>query len=31
MIVGKPDIDPIEQSVNELIEASFKRKYLGKS
>ena len=28
MIVGKPDIDPIEQSVNELIEASFKRKYL---
>ncbi len=28
MTVGKPDIDPIEQSVNELIEASAKRKYL---
>ena len=28
MIVGKPDIDPIEQSVSELIEASAKRKYL---
>ncbi len=28
MVVGKPDIDPIEQSVSELIEASAKRKYL---
>jgi RNA polymerase primary sigma factor len=28
MIVGKPDIDPIEQSVTELIQASLKRNYL---
>jgi RNA polymerase primary sigma factor len=28
MAVAKPDIDPIEQSVNELIEVSRKRKYL---
>ena len=28
MVVGKPDIDPIEQSVNELIEQGTKRKYL---
>jgi len=28
MAVAHPDIDPIEQSVNELIEASRKRKYL---
>ncbi|MGD8452898.1 MAG: RNA polymerase sigma factor RpoD [Phycisphaerae bacterium] len=28
MVVGKPDIDPIEQSVNELIEQGIKRQYL---
>jgi RNA polymerase primary sigma factor len=28
MAVGKPDIDPIEQSVNELIEQARKSKYL---
>jgi RNA polymerase primary sigma factor len=28
MIVGKPDIDPIEQSVTELIQVSLQRKYL---
>ena len=28
MTVGAPDIDPIEQSVNELIEVGKKRKYL---
>jgi RNA polymerase primary sigma factor len=28
MAVAKPDIDPIEQSVNVLIEVSLKRKYL---
>jgi len=28
MVVGKPDIDPIEQSVNGLIEQGRKRKYL---